>query len=954
MKPNSFFVTGGALLADANSYVQRAADTELLTALRGGEFCYVLTTRQMGKTSLTVRTAAQLREEGCAVVVLDLTAFGQNLDVEQWYFSMLSDVAEKLRLEDEMEAYWEANARRAPLHRFFGAIREIYLERKRKPLVIFVDEIDAVRSLRQFKADEFFAGIRECYNRRTEDPKFQRLTFCLLGVATPSDLISDQRMTPFNIGRGIELGDFTSAEAAILAGGLSPHRETALTLLDRVMYWTSGHPYLTQRFCAELEKAGVHEPAKVDEVCRQLFLANDARTGDENLQFVRERLLRSELDQAALLDTYAKVCRSELVADDHHHPIINELRLCGIVRVAESRLQPRNRIYSRIFDLKWVREHLPDAEAQRQRAAYYRGIRRVAGIAAVVSLVVGGLALQAWRSGRDAKAAGEHAKLLGQKLKESAEEQATAAELAQRAAEGEKKAAERAVAAAEQARAAAERERQANEERLRQAGQTEAALQRLVDTQGKVQTLLEAFTPLIGQKAGKLIPERAEQLVRDFSKETTDDPRILIGQAGLRQVCGRLYLRLGNETKALEQAETARALVKAELERKPPTTPTAWKADPVILKKMLHDCHLLIGDVILGGRVSGVAEKKTMDHHDRAMVAYREAHELARQETTTRPEDVVWRDLYFNDRKNLGDTERLFNLEAEAERHYRDAMKELDVLRQRKPAPTDLAWIEASLHDRLGTMYMAKDNVPKARAAFDRGLQLRETASGNAPEDDPERLSDLALSYNKLGNVALSEGNPKAALAYYERCLAMREKLCELSPRPEWQRHRGFTLSNIAQALWKSGQNAQALQRASERLKLAEELLDEDPSDPLLRVDCGNALFGYADILLNAKDSTLNDRTKALEFARRAAEQTDRRDPRILAFLAQALRLNKAPGEAYEIATEAERLLPPEDARSVSDKYNAKEIDYELRMAKSNGGTSKPDSPKSKAKRKRR
>ena len=106
MSQSDFFVTGGALLADAGSYVARAADSDLLAALRAGEFCYVLTTRQMGKTSLTVRTAAQLREEGRAVVVLDLTAFGQNLDVEQWYFSMLSNVATKLDLEDEMEAYW--------------------------------------------------------------------------------------------------------------------------------------------------------------------------------------------------------------------------------------------------------------------------------------------------------------------------------------------------------------------------------------------------------------------------------------------------------------------------------------------------------------------------------------------------------------------------------------------------------------------------------------------------------------------------------------------------------------------------------------------------------------------------------------------------------------------------------------------------------------------------------
>src|SRR5207244_11760971 len=85
-------------------------------------------------------------------------------------------------------------------------------------LVIFVDEIDAVRSL-PFSTDEFFAAIRECYNRRTEDPELHRLTFCLLGVATPSDLIRDIRTTPFNVGWRIELNDFTDAEATPVAFG---------------------------------------------------------------------------------------------------------------------------------------------------------------------------------------------------------------------------------------------------------------------------------------------------------------------------------------------------------------------------------------------------------------------------------------------------------------------------------------------------------------------------------------------------------------------------------------------------------------------------------------------------------------------------------------------------------------------------------------------------------------
>jgi hypothetical protein len=241
----SFFVAGGTLGRDASSYVARRADEELLRGLERGAFCYVLTSRQMGKSSLMVRTAARLREDGWSVVVLDLTAIGQNLSAEQWYDGLLERVGSQLDLEDELEGFWERHGHLGPMRRWVCALEEVVLARVPDRVAIFVDEIDAVRSL-PFSTDEFFAGIRELYNRRTEAPELERLTFCLLGVASPSDLIRDTRTTPFNIGRRIELGDFTRDQVEDLNARhgrpLSGDAEVA-----RFYDLVGGHPYLVRR-----------------------------------------------------------------------------------------------------------------------------------------------------------------------------------------------------------------------------------------------------------------------------------------------------------------------------------------------------------------------------------------------------------------------------------------------------------------------------------------------------------------------------------------------------------------------------------------------------------------------------------------------------------------------------------------------------------------------------------
>lgn len=444
----SFYITGGTLPYHAASYVPRRADHDLLAGLNGGEFCYVLNTRQMGKSSLMIRTAHQLRQQGNTVAVLDLTAIGQNLSPDQWYDGLLMSLAEQLSLEDALEDFWQDNTYLGPLQRFMTALGKIVLPQIAQRLVIFVDEIDAVRSL-PFPADEFFAAIRECYNRRQTDPIYEKLAFCLLGVATPADLIVDTRMSPFNIGRRILLTDFVPSEAVPLAQGLVGGQP----VLDRALYWTNGHPYMTQRLCRAIaEEPEIITPAQVDALCGRLFLTKQARETDDNLAFVRNRLLRSEVDLAALLDLYTQVRAGKKVKDDDTNPLVPVLRLSGVVAANEGFLQQRNRVYDGVFDKEWVQAHMPHAEVRRQQAAFRRGALRTAALAAVILLLMGMLSAWALSENHAAQASARTAK---QALKET-QDALTAEQIAEQQAQIQEKRADQKANEASAAKLVAE------------------------------------------------------------------------------------------------------------------------------------------------------------------------------------------------------------------------------------------------------------------------------------------------------------------------------------------------------------------------------------------------------------------------------------------------------------------------------------------------------------------
>ncbi|MFH7024433.1 MAG: AAA-like domain-containing protein [Heteroscytonema crispum UTEX LB 1556] len=323
----------GTMDCQSAFYVERPSDSIALETIeRRGVTITIKGPRQMGKSSLLIRTMDAAVNTGKRVAFLDFQLFEKAAlsDADLFFRQFCTWLTDELEMADKVDEYWNTplgNSQRCT--RYVG---RYLLKEFGNPLVLAMDEVERLFDT-EFRSD-FFGMLRSWHNQRATTPIWKRLDLALVTSTEPYQLIDNLNQSPFNVGQVIELEDFTPVQVADLnrrhGYPLNPREERQLIAL------LAGHPYLVR---LALYLVASHRLS-----IAELF-ANAISDNGPFSNHLRNHLFRLH-DKQELVQGMLQVVRQNICEDER---VFFRLRGAGLVRREGRAVFPRCQLYADFF-----------------------------------------------------------------------------------------------------------------------------------------------------------------------------------------------------------------------------------------------------------------------------------------------------------------------------------------------------------------------------------------------------------------------------------------------------------------------------------------------------------------------------------------------------------------------------------------------------------------------------
>ncbi len=208
---------------------------------------------------------------------------------------------------------------------------------------------------------------------------------------------------------------------------------------------------------------------------------------------------------------------------------------------------------------------------------------------------------------------------------------------------------------------------------------------------------------------------------------------------------------------------------------------------------------------------------------------------------------------------------------------YREAERQSRLLTLQEPENTQWQRDLSVSHERLGDIAVAQGDVAAAATAYTAALEIRKTLAARDPQNT-EWQFDLGISHERLGEIAKAQGDlPAAAKAYNARHVIIQTLAAREPQNTEWQRDLSISHDKLGDIAVAQGDLPAAAKAYNARHVIIQALAARDPQNTEWQRDLAVCHERLGDIALKQDDLTSAKAayTAALEIARALAA----RDP---------------------------------------------------------------------------